>query len=231
MEDVSIHERQPVAQIVLDHPECASVFRQHRIDYCCRGEQSLDEACRQREVGVGEVMEELKRAIATRRPVSRPDDPRLLDTEALIERIVRRHHGFLREALPFLVPLAKKVARVHGAHNAHLLDVHGYIEELSDLLLPHLDREEEVLFPALLGHQGAGGVETIASEVASLHEDHLQVAELLERLRNAAHDFTVPEWACTSYTTLMRELSAVEADVFAHVHLENHVLLPRYARG
>jgi regulator of cell morphogenesis and NO signaling len=38
-----------------------------------------------------------------------------------------------------------------------------------------------------------------------------------------------PEWACTSYRTLLSELAALEGDVLRHVHLENHVLMPRFA--
>jgi regulator of cell morphogenesis and NO signaling len=49
-------------------------------------------------------------------------------------------------------------------------------------------------------------------------------------MRTAAEDYSVPEWACDSYRTLFRELERLEADVHRHVHLENHVLLPRAAR-
>ena len=54
------------------------------------------------------------------------------------------------------------------------------------------------------------------------------MAQILTRICEAAEDFTVPDWACTSYRTLFRELSALEKDVFTHVHLENHVLMPRF---
>ena len=42
-----------------------------------------------------------------------------------------------------------------------------------------------------------------------------------------------PEWGCSSYRVLMSELEALEGDVLRHVHLENHVLMPRFvtARG
>ena len=55
------------------------------------------------------------------------------------------------------------------------------------------------------------------------------VAQLLERIRAASDDFTLPDWACNSYRTLFSELEQLEGDVFTHVHLENHVLRPRFA--
>ena len=63
-----------------------------------------------------------------------------------------------------------------------------------------------------------------------LKADHDAVGEGLKRVREAARDFAVPDWACASYTTLMRELEALETGLFEHVHLENHVLLPRFTR-
>ncbi len=224
-----LNEKTPVAQIVLDHSECAGVFQRHRIDYCCKGHLPLAEACELRGADPQAILAELEQAVAERRePTS--IDPREVPTDVLVGHIVRRHHQYLREALPFLVPLAKKVARVHGAHSPNLAEVKELVEELSDLMLPHLDREEQVLFPALKG-EGTGRDEVIADELSTMHEDHLEVAQVLELLRTAADDFEVPEWACTSYTTLYRELAAVEADIFQHVHLENHVLMPRFARG
>ncbi len=59
------------------------------------------------------------------------------------------------------------------------------------------------------------------------HEDHLAVGALLERIREATDGFAVPEWGCNTYRVTMRELDALEADVLRHVHLENHVLMPR----
>ena len=36
--------------------------------------------------------------------------------------------------------------------------------------------------------------------------EHLAVAKLLERIRAASDEFTLPEWACNSYNTLFSEL-------------------------
>jgi len=48
-------------------------------------------------------------------------------------------------------------------------------------------------------------------------------------IRVASDDFALPDWACNSYRTLFSELQQMESDVFTHVHLENHVLQPRFS--
>ena len=52
---------------------------------------------------------------------------------------------------------------------------------------------------------------------------------LLARMRVLSDGFTTPEWGCRSYRILMGELETLEGDVLRHVHLENHVLMPRFA--
>lgn len=221
-----INRRDTVARIVLEHSECAPVFQKHRIDYCCKGSMTLEEACAARELDTTIVLAELDSAIAARR--GSPDqDPRELNTPALVGHIMAHHHEYLRKALPFIQVLSKKVARVHGDHNPKLRDVDGTVEALVEALMPHLEQEEEVLFPALMTRGGDKLV--IQKELATMHEDHLEVGGMLDRLRTAADEFVTPDWACNSYRTLFAELEALEADILRHVHLENHVLMPRFA--
>lgn len=215
-----------VAQIVLDHSECAGVFQRHRIDYCCKGEQPLASACAQRGADAKQVLEELEEVVRARK--SAPElDARALPTEALVEHVVQRYHRALRDALTFTVGLAKKVARVHGEHNPKLLALRDEVEALSDAMLPHMAEEEEVLFPALTAVRPDPVL--IQRELSVMHSDHLAVAQTLEAIRAAAEDFALPDWACTSYRTLFKELEVMERELFTHVHLENHVLMPRFA--
>ncbi len=214
-----------VAEIVLEHSATAGVLQRFRIDYCCRGERSLEQACRDRGLDQSVVVSQLEEAISLR-PGPDEVDPRVLPTHALIDYIVTRHHRDLRAALPTLRPLAAKVARVHGAHNEKLLELRTVVEELADALEPHLDEEEQSLFPAMLSEQRDDA--RITRDLASMHEEHLAVSTLLDRMAEATDRFSIPDWACTSYRTLFRELEVMEGDVLRHVHLENHVLMPRF---
>lgn len=221
-----LDRNESVAQIVLDHSECAAIFQKHRIDFCCKGNLSLAEACEGRGVDPALVLADLEHAVASRQGHAEPD-LRELSTPALVGHIVARHHEYLRRVLPFLGPLTAKVARVHGDHNPKLREIDAAFRELCEALVPHLDQEEQVLFPALTSRTGDRSV--IAAELSTMHSEHLAVGAILQRLRAAADDFRTPDWACNSYRTSFAELEALEADILRHVHLENHVLMPRFA--
>lgn len=218
MIDPSIH----VATLVLDHSECAPVFARHRIDYCCKGKRPLAQVCAEQGLNVAAVVGELETAIARReRPAV---DPRSLSTRDVIIKVIAPHHQYLHRTMPFLQTLAAKVARVHGDHEPSLREVAQIVNTLVDTLTKHLDEEERELFPALLGDRPAD----VKDQLLAMRAEHEQVGAMLESLRRAAADYVPPDWACNSYRTLMRELDVMEADTLAHVHAENHVLLPRF---
>lgn len=219
-----INRQQPVANLVLEHPEVASIFQRHRIDFCCRGEQSLAHAAAERKLDVDALAGELEQAIAGRNAAP-PSDPRALSTEQLLTHIVETHHVPLRTSLPFLQGLAAKVARVHGEKNPKLVALDTAVSDLEASLIPHLDDEEGSLFPLLLTRPHAPEARR---DLDNMAQEHLEVSVILERIRDATEEFSVPDWACNSYRTLLRELEAVETDLFTHVHLENHVLKPRF---
>ena len=213
-----------VAQIVVEHAVAARVFQKHRIDFCCHGNVSVAEACQERNLDAEAVYAEIEAVI----PAGTGDgeDPRALSNAALIARIVDRHHGYLRRALPGIAPLAAKVAMVHGEHNPKLGPLREAFGALADALAPHIDDEEAILFPALMSRTPDGDV--VHGELRRMYEEHLAVGHLLARIRQLADEFTTPDWGCNTYRVLMSELAALEADVLRHVHLENHVLMPRF---
>lgn len=225
-----LHPSRTVADIVLDHSECGMVFQRHRIDFCCRGERPVEVAARERGIDLDGLMRDLRQAVADRRDVEQTS-MRDLTTAELIDHIVSTHHAYLRKTLPFLVATATKVARVHGERNSKLWELCEAVDELAESLIPHLDEEERKLFPALRAavttdaHVSDAELSTMLD---TMQDDHRDVAALLERIRVASEDFTIPTWACGSYRMLFTELQAVERDTFTHVHLENHVLVPRF---
>lgn len=218
--------QQTVASLVLDHSECAPIFQSYRIDFCCRGDLTIRDACSDKGIDPAGLIRDLARAIAERMDPG-GSDPRVLSTPALIAHIVSDYHERLRRSLPFVELLASKVSRVHGNKNPHLLDLNAAVHELAGRLGPHIDDEEQVLFPALLTPTLDRAL--VAAEFASMLDDHLAIGALLDRIRNAAEDFLVPDWACNSYQALFSELQQLEAETRRHVHLENHVLRPRFS--
>ncbi len=222
----SIDRSATVAQIVARHSETAAVFQRHRIDFCCRGDVTVAQACAGKEDPEA-LFAELEVAVREHAEEESEEDLMSLSATALLTQIVERHHGYLRRALPRVTPLLAKVAAVHGEHNPKLHELRSAFAELGDMLEPHLEFEEEILFPELARPDQPGA--SPSKHLKEMAREHLEVGTKLAQMRALADDFTTPPWGCSSYRALMTELQELEADVLQHVHLENHVLMPRFA--
>lgn len=215
-----------LASAVRDHAACASVFLRHHIDYCCRGKRTIAEACRERGLDPAMIVSELQQAIKERGRTTSLD-PAEMSSAELIGHVMATYHAYLRKSLPFAIAMSAKVRAVHGGRDPRLIAVEEAVQELWAALEPHLDFEERVLFPALMS--GTADRTALARDLASMEADHAVIGESLVTLRALTDDFRPPIDACFSYRVLLQELRQLEADTLRHVHLENHVLMPRFA--
>jgi regulator of cell morphogenesis and NO signaling len=209
-----------LARLALDHPELEGALRLLGLDYSCAGGATLREACERAGVPLQEAQCALEQA-ATAGPDPMALDSRALPTPALIEELVARHHAYVRSALPLVVPLASKVAQVHG--DGYLIELAAGVRLLG-LQLPALLALQETLFARL-----AEGAEGAAAQLAGSREAFGKVLELLSRLRKVAQAYAPPPDACRSQRALYAELDALEADVRRYAHHTLNVLYPRLA--
>jgi regulator of cell morphogenesis and NO signaling len=59
-----------------------------------------------------------------------------------------------------------------------------------------------------------------------VHE-HDSAGQALRTLRRDSNGYSAPADACVSFLSLYQGLSAFEADLHRHIHLENNILFPR----
>ncbi|MDP1919408.1 MAG: DUF542 domain-containing protein [Myxococcales bacterium] len=218
--------RQAVADVVLSSPGCAQVFQRHRIDFCCRGEQTVEAAAQRRSLDVDALLLELE--VAEKEQTADAPDVRLLTMREVVAFTLSHHHEPLLRTLPLVSALATKVRTVHGSHAPGLLRLESRVSELTASLEGHLADEATRLFPLL----SAGTLDEATQELLeAAFADHVAVVAMLEGIRESADDFVAPEWACTSFRALYSQLAWLEHDVFSLIHLENFVLRPRLSAG
>ena len=99
--------------------------------------------------------------------------------------------------------------------------------QLQAELEDHLRKEEEQVFPRLreLGPNDPPSPELLEL-LEQLEAEHDGAGSALHAIRGITSNYVAPPDACFTYSTLYRELQALEADVHRHVHLENNVLIP-----
>lgn len=136
-----------------------------------------------------------------------------------------RYHQTHRRGLPELIRLARKVESVHRDHAAAPRGLADELELMSAELDAHMQKEEEVLFPMM---RRADEGQPLGPPVAVMRAEHDDHGTYLHRLDAITDGFRLPEGACRSWQALYAGTAKLVDDVMAHVHLENHVLFPRF---
>lgn len=206
-------------------PEVRSVLLRYRLDFCCGGGRSLAVACEKAGLPTDEVAAEIEAALV-RQPDTKKWDQEPIPT--VIDHILKRYHQPLAGQLEGVIAAAEKVERVHGSKEACPRGLAAHLHVLRDELLSHMAKEEQILFPAMLsGRRGA----MLNGPITVMMHEHDEHGANLQRTRELAHDLVPPPEACRTWRALYEELARIEADLMAHVHLENHVLFPRALAG
>jgi regulator of cell morphogenesis and NO signaling len=222
-----------VREFAIEIPNATRVFEKLKIDYCCGGNQPLNEVCANAGLKVDEVLGLLNE------PAPAQDDSRLSESAALAELtnyIVEKHHVFTRNEVERLTELLEKVCSVHGANHSELFGIQSQFKTLRAELEPHMMKEERILFPHIVRVEAAvvenlpapfAPFGTVGNPIAAMMREHDAAGDILKAIRQLSGDFAVPEDACISYRTLYSALEELEADLHQHIHLENNILFPR----
>jgi len=209
-----------LADIATTHPGAASVFYRHGLDFCCGGRRSLAEACGARGLDPAAVIDEIVREAAATHAATRWD---LEPLPALVSFIVETYHRRLREALPDLVRMAKKVELRHADKAACPRGLADHLAAMHGSVLEHLAKEEQVLFPMIVAGQGRLAV----GPVHVMEVEHDEHARDLRTLRQLTGDMQPPPEACPTWRALYLGLQQFERELMEHIHLENNVLFSR----
>jgi regulator of cell morphogenesis and NO signaling len=225
-----------VGQLAVEMPGAARVFETFGIDYCCGGNRTLFDACQTATLSVDEIIVSLARAAAmeqTNAPTRKWQEESLT---ALAAYIIDQHHFFTKRELKRLTELFDKVTARHGVNHPELSEAQRLFRQLKQELIPHMLKEEQVLFPYIAQMEEAVIQQceipqpffgAVGNPVRMMTTEHENAGELLRELRRVTNGYLAPADACASYQTLYQGLAAFEADLHEHIHLENNILFPR----
>ena len=211
-----------VGDIATEQPLATRVFARHGIDFCCGGGAPIGVVCEAKGLDTDLVLEEIAAELSvTDADVQRWDRASL---DELIDHILDAYHGPLREELPRLEFMARKVARVHGDKLPDVLpQLLSTFLALKSELESHMVKEEQVLFPLI--RQGRGGM--AGAPISVMEHEHASAGAALAHLRELTSGFEVPVGACNTWRALWFGLAALEESLHQHIHLENNILFPR----
>jgi regulator of cell morphogenesis and NO signaling len=227
-----------VRELAVELSYATQVFETLGIDYCCGGKRPLQEACAASGIPLERVVESLDHAqtaiAANQEAADRNWSDKSIDE--ILDRILQRHHAYVREQTPLIQQKFAKVASKHAERHPELPRAQALFNSLAEELMLHLMKEEQILFPYIrrMDESRISGEPlppscfgTVKHPIAMMTSEHDNAGELLKQIHQETSDLSAPVDACVTFQSLYRDLLDFEADLHQHIHLENNILFPR----
>lgn len=233
-----------VSQLAATHPASVPVLARHGIDFLGTSRTSLAEVCRDLALDPITLLTEV-RAEEERLE----GDPPL---ERLVRQMVQAYHHVLREELPRLHRMARRVIEGEAQRDPDTLTaVLDTFLELRGFLEEHGAVEERELTKVMSQPRPQGGAQEPTEGLVvdcgtpraagerprapypigcaptlafAMRQEHEAITAMLRRLRRVTRDFTPPEGAGLAWHELWRGFEALEVSLHEHVRLVNSVL-------
>ncbi|NGX62613.1 MAG: Iron-sulfur cluster repair protein YtfE [Candidatus Anoxychlamydiales bacterium] len=227
-----INEKMELQEIVSLNLNSYKVLEKYRLDYCCGGKNTLEDACKEKALDAKQIIEEIN-SLKKEEVLVDVDRLSLLD---LVEHIKSTHHVFVKKEIPEILALVEKVVGVHKTDN--LVKLKDLFKTLVEDISMHLEKEEQILFPAVEELEKYGKVQnfacadktknplaTIKNPIDQMFLEHENAGKLLEKINAIidADDFA----KCKTLQILHDKLKAFEEDLHRHIHKENYILFPK----
>jgi regulator of cell morphogenesis and NO signaling len=222
-----------IGSIVAEDYRTAPVFSRFKIDFCCKGDRTVQEVCSLKDIDPAALIEALWEVKNEAQEAGESDVCNWSVTE-LAHYIPKVHHGYVRENMPVLTAYLKKIAGVHGDRHPELLRVFALFQESTVDLLHHMIKEETILFLTIKRMEQL--VETgesldkpfffgsVENPIYMMRHEHTAEGDRYEHIAVLTDQFTPPADACNTYKVAFAKLREFEADLHRHTHLENNIL-------
>jgi regulator of cell morphogenesis and NO signaling len=223
-----------VADLAASLPGALRVFDDLHIDYCCAGARSLVDACRVEGLDVRDVVARIEKAADEGSPDDAPWLTRSL--AALIGYVVVHYHAPTRVELASLRSLVAGLQEEEAESHPELRRVASLLVELEGEMIPHMVKEERILFPYVIELEArarAGNrrprveLGTGQNPLRAMMEEHHHADATLRALRSACGGYVAPAGTPAAIGTLYERLERLERRLHHHVHLESNVLFRR----
>lgn len=231
---MEITENQIIGELVAKDYRTAAIFKKYGIDFCCKGNRTINEACQDKSINSNLILSDLKDIDQAQQ--SNTTDYKSWPLDLLADYVEKKHHRYVEEKILEIKPYLDKICKVHGAAHPELLEINKHFKDTSDELTKHMKKEELILFPYIreLVKAKQKGIKvndphfgTVKNPVEMMMQEHVAEGDRFEKINELSNNYTPPADGCSTFRVTYALLKEFEDDLHLHIHIENNILFPK----
>lgn len=230
MELPLIIDKTSIGELARYNPNSIAVFQKYGIDFYCKGNCLLSEACAACGCDESTVLEELA---AMSSEISGFHDFNDWSIDTLIEYIIDNHHQYVNQTVPEIAGLFQAVSADSSVQSADIKRANELFRMLANDMKQHMQKEELGLFPVMkkletfansgVRDANAGSV-SVKSLIAVVEMEHDTSAIILKQIGGFRDRLSKADDPGDILVLLVKKLIEFEADLIMHINVENNVL-------
>jgi len=229
-------DKKTIGEYVAQDFRTAALFSKYGIDFCCKGNRTIEEVCEKKEVSREDLLNQITEILATKNDSG--IDFKSWPLDLLADYIEKTHHRYVEEKIPVLLQFLDKLCKVHGASHPELFEINELFKGCAGELTQHMKKEELILFPFIKKMATAALTEqqivkphfgSVQNPIAMMMEEHEAEGDRFVKIALLTNDYTAPADACNTFRVTYAMLADFEQDLHKHIHLENNILFPKAA--
>lgn len=227
-------EQLTVGEYVANDFRTAALFSKYGIDFCCKGNRTLEEVCIKKNINPADLENEINSVLESKN--DNAIDFKSWSPTLLIDYIIEKHHSYVEEKSVVLLQFLDKLCKVHGERHPELFEINSLFKMSAGDLAQHMKKEELILFPFIQkmvkAQKDSQPIQephfgTVENPIAMMKDEHSIEGERFDKIATLTDGFTPPEDACSTYKVTYQMLKEFEQDLHKHIHLENNILFPK----
>ncbi|HCM75379.1 MAG TPA: iron-sulfur cluster repair di-iron protein [Cytophagales bacterium] len=223
-----------ISEIVAADYRTAQVFKDHKIDFCCKGNRSIAEATAEKGIDANLLINEIEKL--QQQSSNSNTDFQSWPLDLLTDYIEKKHHAYVERQLPILNQYLNKLCQVHGSRHPELFEIKDEFNQSAGELAAHMKKEEFILFPHVRKMVKAKANNsaldtphfgTVQNPVQMMMNEHTVEGDRFFKIAKLSGNYAPPADACNTYRVTYALLKEFEEDLHLHIHLENNILFPK----
>lgn len=231
---MEITEEITIGEVVAKDYRTASVFESLGIDFCCKGDRTINEVCETRDIDTVDLISDINLVLTKNQKDN--VDYNTWELDRLATHVEEKHHQYVEQQTPTIKGYLDQICEVHGKNHPELYEVKKLFGETAGELAMHMKREELMLFPFIKRMVKAAAknekitssrLGTVEDSIQKMMEEHANEGERFEKINSITENYKLPADACGTYRVCFGYLKEFQEDLHLHIHLENNILFPK----
>ena len=219
-----------VADIITGNYRTADVFRKYKIDFCCGGKMSLNEACRLKGLPESDILEELNQFAGSYQKAEQ------WPVDFMVDYLINIHHNYFKNNIAVVRDYINRFILNHNKKFPEIGQLPILAQQLCNKLTDLVNYESDSLFPYIkrivyaYNNKEVYGklfIKTLSKLSAKeLEQDQARIKVFILQIEILTNNFSLPENACTTHKIMIHKLREFIDYIGQHFSIENKILVP-----